>query len=87
MLHRCLDLCSPVEKTLIDYKINKPLSEAEYVVLAAIVCALKPIQLGSGKLCSRDLTLLIADGDFSLVIEEDPEQNCLFIVIGRSIDI
>ena len=43
MLERYLDLRSPVEKTMIDYKINKPLSEAEHVALAAIFRDLKPI--------------------------------------------
>ena len=50
MLERYLDVRSPVEKALIDYKINNPLSEAEYASLAAIVHALKSIQLGSEKL-------------------------------------
>ena len=45
MLERCLDLRSPLEKTLIDYKINDPFSEAEYVAFTAIVCALRPILL------------------------------------------
>ena len=49
MLARYLDQRSPVEKTLIDYKINNPLREAEYVALAAIARALKPIQLVSDK--------------------------------------
>ena len=57
MLERYLDLRSPVEKTLIDYKINNPLSEARHVALAVMVRALKPIQLGSEILCSRDVTL------------------------------
>ena len=51
MLERCLDLRSPVEKTLIDYKMNITLSEAEYVELAAIIRALKLIKLGSENLC------------------------------------
>ena len=53
MLERCLDLGSPVEKKLIDYKINNPLSEADYAALTTIVRALKPIQFGSEKLCSE----------------------------------
>ena len=49
----------------INYKINNPLSEAEYVALhAAIVHALKPIQLVSEKLCSQDVALHRAEGDF-----------------------
>ena len=40
MLEQFLDLKSPVEKTLIDYKINNLLSEAEYAALTAIVRAL-----------------------------------------------
>ena len=68
MLDRYLDPSSPVEKTLIDYTINNTLSEAEYVVLAAIVRALKPIQLSYEKLCSRDVTLLSAEGAFSFTL-------------------
>ena len=64
MLERYLDLRFPVGKTLIDYKINNPLSEAEYVALAAIVRDLKLIQLGSDKYCSQDVTLLSADSFF-----------------------
>ena len=46
---------------LIDCKINNPLSEAEYVAQAVIVLALKPIQLGSEKLRSRNVILLSAE--------------------------
>ena len=78
MLERYLDLRSPVEKTLIDYKINNPLSGAEYVALAAIAGALKPIKFGSEKLCSRDMTLLSVEGVFTFTIEELHEQNSAF---------
>ena len=74
MLERHLDLTSPVKKILIDYTMNNPLSEAEYV---AIVRALKPIQLGPEKLCCRDVTLLIYDRVF-FIIEELHEQNSAF---------
>ena len=60
---------------MIDYKINDPLSEAEYVALIAIIRVLKPIQLGSKKLCSRDVTLLSAEGVFSFIIEEHSEKK------------
>ena len=52
--------------------------EAEYVAHTAIVCALKPIQLGSDELCSRDVTLLYAEGVFSFIIEELHEHNSAF---------
>ena len=78
MLERYLDLRFPVEKTLIDYKRNSLLCEAEYVALAAIVLALKPIQFGSEKLCSQDVRLLSAEGVFSFIIEELHEQNSAF---------
>ena len=78
MLERYLDLRSPGGKTLIDYKINNPLSEAECVVLAAIAGALKPTQLGSEELCSRDVTLLSVEGVFTFTIEELHEQNSAF---------
>ena len=77
MLEWYLDLKSPVEKTMIDYKINNPWCEAEYVVLAAIARALKPIQLGFEKLCSRDVTRLTAEG-VVFIIEEFHEQNSAF---------
>ena len=51
-------------KNIDRHKINNPLREAEYVALAAIVRALKPIQLGSEQLCSLDVTLLSAEGVF-----------------------
>ena len=72
------------KKTLIDHKINIPLSEAEYVALAAIVRALKPIQLGSedfqlfSELCRRDVTVLSAEGVFSFIIEELRELSLAF---------
>ena len=75
MLERYLDLKYPVEKTLIDYKINNPLSESEYVALSPIVHVLKPIQLGSEKRCSQEVTLLRAKGVVSFIIEEPYEQN------------
>ena len=52
-----------------------------------MVRAFKPIQLGSEKLCSQDVTLLSAEGVFSFIIEELHEQNCLFIEIEKSINI
>ena len=53
LLVRYLVLRSLVEKALIGYKINNHLSEAEYVALAAIVRALKPIHLGFEKLYKK----------------------------------
>ena len=87
MFEGYLDLRSPVEKTLIDYKMDDPLGEAEYVALTAIVRALKPIKLGCGKPCGRDVTRLSAKGVFSFTIEERAEENCLFIEIEGSIKI
>ena len=52
MLVQYLDLRSPVDKALIVYEINNPLSEAEYVAHTATVHALKPIQLGTENPCS-----------------------------------
>ena len=63
---------------MIDYKINNPLSEAEYVALAAIVRALTPIQLSYEKFCGRVVTLLSAEGVFSFIFEEPHEQNSAF---------
>ena len=42
-----------VEKTLIGHNIINYLSKAEYAALALIVSALKPIRLGSEKLCNE----------------------------------
>ena len=58
----------------IDNDINNPLSGAEYAALT-IVRALKPIQLGSEKLCCRYVTLLSAEGVFYVMIKEPHEQN------------
>ena len=74
-----------MEKSLIDYKINNPFSEAEYIALAAIAYAWKSIKLGPDKLCSRDMTLLNDEGVSSFIIEEPHEQNSHFI--ERSINI
>ena len=63
---------------MIHYEIIHSLSEAEYVALAAIVRALKPIQLGCEKLCCQDVTHLSAKGVFSFIIEELAEQNSAF---------
>ena len=78
MHKRFLDLRSPVKITSVDSKINNPLSEAEYVVLAAVFRALKSSRLCPKKLCSRDVTLLGAGGVFSFIIEELYEQNSVF---------
>ena len=53
MLEPFFDIRSPVEKILIDCKINKPLSEAGYTVHAALLRVLKHIRLGFEKLCSQ----------------------------------
>ena len=63
---------------MIDYKISNPLCEAEYAALDAIVRALKAIQLGSEKLCSRDVTLHSVEGIISYIIVEPHEQNSAF---------
>ena len=62
---------------MIGYEIKNHFGEAEYVALAAIVRTLKPIQLDS-ELCSRDVTLFIAKGVFSFIIEELHDKNSAF---------
>ena len=76
MLERYLNLRSPAGKKLIDYKRNNPLSEAEYVTLTAIVRALKPIHLGSEKLCRRDVTLISGEGVVVVVVVDPTPPTC-----------
>ena len=66
------------EITLIDYKINSPLSEAMHVAHAAIDHSMKPIHLGSEKFCCLDVTLLSVYGACSFIIDEIHEQNSAF---------
>ncbi len=78
MLERYLELRMPVEKTLIDYKVKNPVSEAENVAVNNIVRALKPVEVGSVNLCSRDSTLLSAEGVFSFIFQELNGQDTVF---------
>ena len=55
--------------------INNHIGASECDALAANVRVLKPIQLDSEILCSRDVTLLRAEGVFSIIIEEIHEQK------------
>ena len=50
----------------------------EFETLTAIVVHLKPVKIGLVKLCSRDATLLIAEGAFAFVIGELNQQNSDF---------
>ena len=67
--------------------MNNPLIEAEYVALAAIIRALKPIKLGSENLCSWDVANHSAERVFSFIIVQLHEQNCAFSLKLESINI
>lgn len=81
MLDRFLEIKSAVAKTLIDYKIKLDITDREYTALNDIVLALQPVKAGAERLCSRDATLLSAEGVFTFIINELNElieQNSIF---------
>lgn len=81
MLDRFLEIKSAVAKTLIDYKIKLDITDREYTALNDIVLALQPVKAGAERLCSRDATLLSAEGVFTFIINELNElieQNSVF---------
>lgn len=76
MIERYLQVSKPLSKALIDLQYPNPLSSEEIEVLQKMSEALKPIQLASDKLCSRDATLLTAEGIFSFLFKQlEKNQN------------
>ncbi|GFX19514.1 uncharacterized protein TNCV_2074231 [Trichonephila clavipes] len=78
MLERFLEIMSAISKALIDIKEEQMMVNVEFETVTTIVKALKPVKIGLEKLCSRNATLLTADGVFSFIIREFNEQNSEF---------
>ncbi|GFT13645.1 BED-type domain-containing protein [Trichonephila clavipes] len=78
MLEKFLEIKSAISKALIDIKEEQMMVNVEFTTVTTIVKGLKPVKIGSEKLCSRNATLLTAEGAFSFVIGELNEQNSEF---------
>ncbi|GFU76839.1 putative RNA-directed DNA polymerase from transposon X-element [Trichonephila clavipes] len=78
MLERFLEIKSAISKALIDIKEEQMMVNVEFETVTTIVKGLKPVKIGLEKLCSRNATLLTAEGVFSFVIGELNEQNSEF---------
>ncbi|GFX37758.1 uncharacterized protein TNCV_3116081 [Trichonephila clavipes] len=68
MLERFLEIKSAISKALIDIKGEQMMVNVEFETVTTIVKGLKPVKIGLEKLCSRNATLLTAEGVFSFVI-------------------
>ncbi|GFU85781.1 uncharacterized protein TNCV_1069261 [Trichonephila clavipes] len=78
MLERFLEIKSAISKALIDIKEEQMMGNVEFETVTTIVKVLKTVKIGLEKLCSRNATLLTAEGVFSFVIGELNEQNSEF---------
>ncbi|GFS80610.1 uncharacterized protein TNCV_3870311 [Trichonephila clavipes] len=78
ILERFLEIKSAISKALIDIKEEQMMVNVEFETMTTIVKGLKPVKIGLEKLCSRNATLLTAEGVFSFVIGELNEQNSEF---------
>ncbi|GFV18931.1 uncharacterized protein TNCV_4758161 [Trichonephila clavipes] len=78
MLERFLGIKSIISKALIAIKEKQMMVNVEFETVTAIVKGLKSLKIGLEKLCSRNVTLLTAEGVFSFVIGELNEQNSEF---------
>ncbi|GFS82335.1 uncharacterized protein TNCV_3340501 [Trichonephila clavipes] len=78
MLERFLEIKSAISKALIDIKEEQIMVNVEFETVTTIAADLKPVKIGLEKLCSRNATLLTAEGVFSFVIGELNEQNSEF---------
>ncbi|GFV74980.1 BED-type domain-containing protein [Trichonephila clavipes] len=78
MLKRFLEIKSAILKALIDIKEEQMMVNVEFETVTTIVKGLKLVKIGLEKLCSRNATLLTAEGVFSFVIGELNEQNSEF---------
>ncbi|GFT15875.1 uncharacterized protein TNCV_3314621 [Trichonephila clavipes] len=79
MLEKFLEIKSAISKALIDIKEEQMMVNVEFETVTTIVKILKPVKIGLEKLCSRNATLLTAEGVFSFVIGELNEQNSEFV--------
>ncbi|GBM36771.1 hypothetical protein AVEN_273808-1 [Araneus ventricosus] len=68
MLGRFLEIKSAISKALIDIKEQRILDNVGFKTLTTIVADLKPLKIGIEKLCSRNATLLNAEGVFAFII-------------------
>ncbi|GFT87423.1 uncharacterized protein TNCV_4050691 [Trichonephila clavipes] len=75
VLERFLEIKSAISKALIGIKEEQMMVNVEFETVTTIVKGLKPVKIGLEKLCSRNATLLTAEGVFSFVIGEFNEQN------------
>ncbi|GFX29132.1 uncharacterized protein TNCV_3216671 [Trichonephila clavipes] len=78
MLEIFLEIKSAISKALIDIKEEQMGVNVEFETVTTIVKGLKPVKIGLEKLCSRNATLLTAEGVFSFVIGELNKQNSEF---------
>ncbi|GFV67528.1 uncharacterized protein TNCV_4622081 [Trichonephila clavipes] len=77
MLERFLEIKSAILKAL-TLKEEQMMVNVEFETVTTIVKGLKLVKIGLEKLCSRNATLLTAEGVFSFVIGELNEQNSEF---------
>ncbi|GFY02282.1 uncharacterized protein TNCV_3501641 [Trichonephila clavipes] len=78
MLERFLEIKSAILKALMDIKEERMMANVESETVTTIVAGLKKANISLEKLCSRNATLLIAEGVFSFVIGKLDEQNSEF---------
>ncbi|GBM49153.1 hypothetical protein AVEN_148078-1 [Araneus ventricosus] len=78
MLEIFLEIKPAISKPLIDIKEQPILANVEFETLTAIVAGLKPVRIGLEKLCSRNESLLTAEGVFAFIIGELDKQNSEF---------
>ncbi|GFU24171.1 uncharacterized protein TNCV_2007571 [Trichonephila clavipes] len=81
MLERFLEIKSAILKilkALIDVKEEQMMVNVDFETVTTIVAGLKPAKTDVEKLCSRNATLLTAEGVFLFIIGELNEQNSEF---------
>ncbi|GFX23670.1 uncharacterized protein TNCV_3596121 [Trichonephila clavipes] len=78
MLEKFLEIMSAILKSLTDINEEQIMANVEFETVTIIVAGLKLVKIGLEKLCSRNGTLLTAEGVLSFVIGELNEQNSEF---------
>ncbi|GBM98895.1 hypothetical protein AVEN_5799-1 [Araneus ventricosus] len=79
LLERFLDIKSIISKALIDIKEQQILENVEFETLTEIATGLKSVKSDLEKVCSRNATLLTAEGVFAFIIGELNQQNSEFV--------
>ncbi|GBM93917.1 hypothetical protein AVEN_156418-1 [Araneus ventricosus] len=74
MLERFLEINPAISKALIDIKEQQILVNADFETDGNLT-GLKPIKIGLEKLCSRNATLLTAEGVFAFITAELKKEN------------